>query len=191
MVQITMLGWGLSRGETLSGRQWAGFAVAVAALLWLISPSLDTPPLWAAIAMAIAGLGWGAYSLLGRSADDPTSATTGNFIWASALAIPLFGFSVLVQPEPFPPMDGVALALISGAITSGLGYVVWYQALKGLTATRAGIAQLTVPAIAALGGVIFLAEPVTLRFSLSTIAILGGVALAVLTPAAGSRKAVR
>ena len=191
MVQITMLGWGLSRGETLSGRQWAGFAVAVAALLWLVSPSLDAPPLWAAIAMAIAGLGWGVYSLLGRSADDPTSATTGNFIWASALAIPLFGFSVLVQPEPFPPMDGVALALISGAITSGLGYVVWYQALKGLTATRAGIAQLTVPAIAALGGVIFLAEPVTLRFSLSTIAILGGVALAVLTPAAGSRKAVR
>ncbi len=191
MVQITMLGWGLSQGERLSVQQWTGFVIAVAALLWLVSPSLEAPPLWAAAAMAIAGMGWGAYSLLGRSADDPTSATTGNFIWASVLALPLFGLSVLVQPEPVPPVQGILLAITSGAITSGLGYVIWYQALKGLTATRAGIAQLTVPAIAALGGVIFLTEPITLRFSLSTLAILGGVALAVLTPAAGSRKAGR
>lgn len=191
MVQITMLGWGLSRGERLSARQWSGFVIAVAALLWLVSPSLEAPPLWAAAAMAIAGMGWGAYSLLGRGAGDPTSATTGNFIWASVLALPLFGLSVLVQPEPIPPMEGIALAIASGSITSGLGYVIWYQALKGLTATRAGIAQLTVPAIAALGGVIFLTEPITLRFALSTLAILGGVALAVLTPKAGSRKAGR
>lgn len=191
MVQITMLGWGFNRGEILSGQQWAGFLIAVAALLWLVSPGLEAPPLWAAIAMALAGSGWGAYSLLGRGADDPTSATTGNFIWASVLAIPLVGLIALLRPEPIPPMDGVALAVMSGAITSGLGYVVWYQALKGLTATRAGIAQLTVPAIAALGGVIFLAEPITLRFTLSTLAILGGVALAVLTPATGSRKAGR
>lgn len=191
MVQITMLGWGLSRGDRLSIEQWIGFAIAVAALLWLVSPSLDAPPLWAIIAMAIAGIGWGAYSLLGRGASDPTSTTTGNFIWASILALPLFGLYILVQPEPIPPTDGIVLAIASGSITSGLGYVVWYQALKGLTATRAGIAQLTVPAIAALGGVIFLAEPITLRFALSTMAILGGVALAVLTPKAGSRKAGR
>lgn len=191
MVQITMLGWGLSRGERLSIQQWIGFVIAVTALLWLVSPSLEAPPLWAIIAMAIAGMGWGAYSLLGRGASDPTSTTTGNFIWASALALPLFGLSSLVQPEPIPPMDGIALAMASGSITSGLGYVIWYQALKGLTATRAGIAQLTVPAIAALGGVVFLAEPITLRFALSTMAILGGVALAVLTPKAGSRKAGR
>jgi len=191
MVQITMLGWGLSRGERLSGAQWAGFAIAVSALLWLVSPSLEAPPVWAAIAMAIAGIGWGAYSLLGRGSDDPTSATAGNFIWASALAIPLFGLVIFIRPEPFPPVDGIALAMTSGAVTSGIGYVIWYQALKGLTATRAGIAQLTVPAIAALGGVIFLAEPITLRFTLSTLAILGGVALAVLTPSTGSRKAGR
>lgn len=191
MVQITMLGWGLSRGERLSIQQWIGFVIAVTALLWLVSPSLEAPPLWAIIAMAIAGMGWGAYSLLGRGASDPTSTTTGNFIWASVLALPLFGLSILVQPEPIPPMDGIALAMASGSITSGLGYVIWYQALKGLTATRAGIAQLTVPAIAALGGVVFLAEPITLRFALSTMAILGGVALAVLTPKAGSRKAGR
>lgn len=191
MVQITMLGWGLSRGERLSIQQWIGFVIAVTALLWLVSPSLEAPPLWAIIAMAIAGMGWGAYSLLGRGASDPTSTTTGNFIWASVLALPLFGLSILVQPEPIPPMDGTALAMASGSITSGLGYVIWYQALKGLTATRAGIAQLTVPAIAALGGVVFLAEPITLRFALSTMGILGGVALAVLTPKAGSRKAGR
>jgi len=191
MVQITMLGWGLARGEALSSLQWIGFTIAVAALIWLVSPSLEAPPLWAAMAMAIAGMGWGAYSLLGRGVQDPTSATTGNFIWASGLALPLFGVSLLLQREPVPPLDGVAFAVASGAITSGLGYVIWYQALRGLTATRAGIAQLSVPALAAIGGVIFLAEPITLRFALATSAILAGVAIAVLTPAPGSRKAKR
>lgn len=188
-VQITMLGWGLAQGESLSGRQWAGFLIAIAALVWLVSPSLEAPPLWAAGAMAGAGIGWGIYSLLGKGKADPTAATTGNFIWASALALPLYLLSLLVQPEPLPPLDGVSLAIISGAVTSGLGYVIWYQALKGLTATRAGIAQLSVPAIAAIGGVIFLTEPITWRFALSTLAILGGVALAVLTPSLASRKA--
>jgi drug/metabolite transporter (DMT)-like permease len=191
MVQITMLGWGLARGEALSNLQWIGFAIAVAALIWLVSPSLEAPPLWAAMAMAIAGMGWGAYSLLGRGVQDPTSATTGNFIWASGLALPLFGVSLLFQQEPLPPLDGIGFAVASGAITSGLGYVIWYQALKGLSATRAGIAQLSVPALAAIGGVVFLAEPITLRFALATSAILGGVAIAVLTPATGSRKAKR
>ncbi|MEM7328278.1 MAG: DMT family transporter [Pseudomonadota bacterium] len=189
LVQITMLGWGLIQGERMSGVQWLGFVIAVAALLWLVSPSLEAPPLWAASAMAIAGIGWGAYSILGRGRGDPTSATTGNFIWASALALPCAAIALVVSPEPLPPVRGVTLAILSGAVTSGLGYVIWYQALKGLTATRAGIAQLTVPAIAAIGGVVFLTEPITLRFALSTAAILGGVALAVLTPTPGSRKA--
>ncbi|MEL7110310.1 MAG: DMT family transporter [Pseudomonadota bacterium] len=189
MVQITMLGLGLMKGEMLSRLQWGGFAIAVGALLWLVSPSLDAPPLWAAGAMALAGIGWGAYSLIGRGVSDPTAATTGNFIWATLLALPLFMLSIWLRPEPSPPMDGVFLAILSGAITSGLGYVIWYQALKDLTATRAGIAQLTVPAIAAIGGVLFLAEPITWRFALSTLAILGGVALAVLTPSPASRKA--
>ncbi|MEO1323071.1 MAG: DMT family transporter [Pseudomonadota bacterium] len=189
MVQITMLGWGLMKGETLSDLQWGGFAIAVGALIWLVSPSLDAPPLWAAAAMALAGIGWGAYSLIGRGVSDPTAATTGNFIWATLLALPIFMLSIWLCPEPSPPVDGVFLAILSGAITSGLGYVIWYQALKDLTATRAGIAQLTVPAIAAIGGVLFLAEPITWRFALSTLAILGGVALAVLTPSPASRKA--
>lgn len=189
MVQITMLGWGLMRGETLSALQWIGFLIAVSALLWLVSPSLQAPPLWAAGLMAIAGIGWGAYSLIGRSAEDATSATTGNFVIASVLAAPLLAAMLFLEPESYPPLDGIGLAVLSGAVTSGLGYVIWYRALPGLTATRAGIAQLSVPAIAAIGGVAFLAEPITWRFALATTAILGGVALAVLTAAPRSIKA--
>lgn len=189
MVQITMLGWGLMRGETLSGLQWLGFVIAVAALVWLVSPSLEAPPFWAAAMMATAGIGWGAYSLIGRSAKDATAATTGNFIIASFLAAPMLAVTLIMAPEPMPPFDGVGLAVLSGAVTSGLGYVIWYRALAGLTATRAGIAQLSVPAIAAIGGVLFLSEPITWRFALATTAILGGVALAVLTAAPRSIKA--
>lgn len=189
MVQITMLGWGLLRGEQLSMIQWAGFSIAVAALVWLVSPSLEAPPLWAAAAMAIAGIGWGAYSLLGRGSADPTAATAGNFVRAGLLALPVLAVMLWRVPEPVPPGDGLLIAVISGAITSGLGYVVWYQVVRQISASRAGIAQLTVPAIAAMGGVLFLSEPITLRFALSTAAILGGVGLAVLTRAAGSSKA--
>lgn len=189
MVQITMLSWGIAKGERLSPRQWAGFVVAVLALVWLVSPSLEAPPLWAAGMMALAGLGWAAYSLIGRGVTDPSAATAGNFVWASGLAIPLLAIVMTVSPEPWPPLDGVVLAIASGAITSGLGYVIWYQVLKHLSATRAGIAQLSVPAIAAIGGVVFLAEPITLRFALATSAILAGVGLAVLTAQPGSSKA--
>lgn len=189
MVQITMLGWGLMRGERLSLVQWAGFSIAVAALIWLVSPGLEAPPMWAAASMALAGIGWGAYSLLGRGSKDPTTATTGNFLRASLLALPILAAMLWRMPEPLPPADGVFIAVVSGAITSGLGYVIWYQVVKQISASRAGIAQLTVPAIAAIGGVLFLSEPITLRFALSTALILGGVGLAVLTPATGSSKA--
>ncbi|MEO1552363.1 MAG: DMT family transporter [Pseudomonadota bacterium] len=189
LVQITMLGWGVLQGERLSGLQWSGFIIAIAALVWLVSPSLEAPPLWAAGAMALAGFGWGVYSILGRSVDDPIAATSGNFLWATLLALPVLAIALVISPEPLPASNGVLIAIISGAITSGLGYVIWYQAVKHLTSTRAGIAQLTVPAIAALGGVLFLAEPISLRFALSTLAILGGVGLAVLTPVPASRKA--
>ncbi len=191
VVQITMLGWGIARGERLSAWQWSGFIVALIALVWLVSPSVEAPPLLAAASMAFAGIGWGAYSLLGRGAGDPTASTAGNFLRASLLAIPIIGFAAPFGTEPIPPGDGVFLAIISGAITSGLGYAIWYMALKDLTATRAGIAQLSVPAIAAIGGVLFLAEPITLRFALATLAILVGVAIAILTPTARSSKAGR
>lgn len=189
LVQITMLSWGLVRGERLTLLQWFGFVLALAALVWLISPSIEAPPFAAAAAMAIAGIAWGIYSLPGSGGGDPTAATAGNFVRATLLALPVILIALPIAPDPRPPLDGTALAVISGALTSGLGYAIWYVALKDLTATRAGIAQLTVPAIAAIGGVLFLAEPITLRFSLATMAILGGVALAVLTRTPRSSKA--
>lgn len=189
LVQLTMLGWGLFQGERLSTLQWAGFVVAIAALVWLVSPSIEAPPLLATAAMAIAGMGWGAYSLLGRGVSDPTAATAGNFLRASALGLPILALAISFAPEPLPQTDGILIAVVSGAVTSGLGYVIWYSVVKQLSASRAGIAQLSVPAIAAIGGVLFLSEPITLRFALSTLAILGGVGLAVLTAAPGSSKA--
>lgn len=189
LVQLTMLGWGLFQGERLSTLQWAGFVVAIAALVWLVSPSIEAPPLLATAAMAIAGMGWGAYSLLGRGVSDPTAATAGNFLRASALGLPILALAISFAPEPLPPTYGILIAVVSGAVTSGLGYVIWYSVVKQLSASRAGIAQLSVPAIAAIGGVLFLSEPITLRFALSTLAILGGVGLAVLTAAPGSSKA--
>lgn len=189
MVQITMLGSGLLNRERLTALQWAGFVIAIASLVWLVSPSIEAPPLLAAISMALAGVGWGAYSLLGRGVTDPTAATAGNFLRASFLGAPLLAAALWFAPEPMPASDGILIAVVSGAITSGLGYVIWYAVVKQLAASRAGIAQLTVPAIAAIGGVLFLAEPITLRFTLSTLAILGGVGLAVLTASPGSSKA--
>ena len=189
LVQLTMLGWGLFQGERLSVLQWIGFVMAIAALIWLVSPNIDAPPLFAAVSMAIAGMGWGAYSLLGRGVSDPTASTAGNFLRAAALGLPVLALAISFAPEPLPPTDGILIAVVSGAMTSGLGYVIWYSVVKQLSASRAGIAQLSVPAIAAIGGVLFLSEPITLRFALSTLAILGGVGLAVLTAAPGSSKA--
>lgn len=189
VVQITMLGWAIARGERLSRYQWAGLSLALAALVWLVSPSLESPSLIGALAMAIAGIGWGAYSLLGKTAGDPTRATTGNFVRASLIAAVLAVPAFVIHPEPMPSSNGIMLAIISGAVTSGLGYAIWYTALISLTTARAGIAQLSVPAIAAIGGVLFLSEPITLRFAFASAIILGGVGLAVLTPAPASRKA--
>jgi len=179
VVQISMVGAGLLGGERLTSRQWTGFGVAVAGLLWLLSPGLSAPPLAGSAAMAIAGLGWGVYSLLGRQAgSDPTARTAGNFARASLIGCLLLPIALMVEGEPEPALYGIALAITSGAITSGLGYAIWYAALPSLSATRAGIAQLTVPVIAALGGVLFLGELLTLRFAVSSVIILGGVAIA-------------
>ncbi|MEO0981405.1 MAG: DMT family transporter [Pseudomonadota bacterium] len=184
-VQITMLGWGVAQGERLSGLQWAGALVAMAALVWLVSPGVSAPHPLAAAAMAAAGVAWGVYSLKGRGGGDPTAATSGNFLRASLIAAGLSPLMFLAAPEAAPSAAGGGLAVLSGAVTSGLGYAIWYTALKGLTATRAGLAQLTVPAIAAAGGVALLAEPLTLRFVLASLAILGGVGLATLTRSPG------
>ena len=183
-VQIIMVGAGLINGERFTGLQWAGLLAAFAALVWLLSPGLEAPPLIGAGAMIIAGAGWGLYSLLGRSASgDPIVDTAGHFLRAGLIALVfLLPIILWLAPEQRPGPSGASLAIISGAVTSGLGYAIWYRALKGLTATRAGIAQLTVPALAALGGILFLQEQLTLRFIIASLVILTGVGFATLTP---------
>lgn len=178
LVQLTMIGWALFCGERLSVARWAGLALAVAGLVWLLLPGLEAPSPLGAGLMAAAGIGWGVYSLRGRGKDKPTRLTAGNFARASLLALAIGIPAIALFGEALPTRNGVLYALLSGAVTSGLGYAVWYAALRQLTASLAAIAQLTVPALAALGGMIFLAEPVTFRFALATALILGGVALA-------------
>lgn len=182
-VQIVMIGSGLWHGERLTALQWAGMTAACLGLFFLLRPgAASSPNLTGAVLMGLAGAGWALYSLRGRHVESPALATAGNFAKASAyivgISVPLLG----VLPEESPSTKGILLALISGAITSGLGYTLWYKVLPHLRATRASIAQLSVPAIAAIGGMIFLNEMVTTRLVITTALVLGGVALATLWP---------
>ena len=176
-VQATMLIAGYRRGERQGAAQVLGLAAAVAGLVYLVLPGVSAPDPVGAALMAAAGIAWGVYSLHGRSAGDPLSATAGNFLLAVPLAL---AFNLLFLPRLHVTPLGAAYALTSGALTSGLGYVIWYAALKGLTATRAAIVQLSVPVIAAFAGVLVLYEAVTPRLLISSCAVLGGVALAIL-----------
>lgn len=177
-VQATMLAAGYRGGERAGPLQSLGLALSVAGLVFLVMPGLSAPaPLGAALMLA-AGIAWGVYSLRGRgNATDPALATAGNFLRAAPLAL---AFNLPFLPRLHAETAGVIYALASGALASGLGYVIWYAALKGLTATRAAIVQLSVPALAAFGGVLLLDETVTSRLLIASGAILGGVALAVL-----------
>ncbi|HDZ71945.1 MAG TPA: DMT family transporter [Aurantimonas coralicida] len=176
-VQATMIAWGLIRGERPGLSEIAGLTIAFAAFVYWIAPALVTPALLGTVLMIASGVAWGVYSLRGRAATDPMGETAGNFIRTVPLAIPLIALSAF---QSGMTTAGIVIAIASGAVTSGLGYVLWYRALPGLTATRASIVQLTVPVIAALGGVLFLAEALTLRFVLAATLILGGIALALL-----------
>lgn len=175
-VQATMIGWAIARGDRPLVLEWLGLAVAFAAFVWLVSPGIAAPdPLGAAL-MAAAGIAWGVYSLRGRGSADPLAATAGNFMLAAPVGLLLL---VLAFAGWRLSLAGFLLAALSGAVASGMGYALWYTALRQLTATQAAIVQLTVPAIAAAGGIALLGEPLTLRFAASAVAILGGVAVAV------------
>ena len=174
-VQLTMLIAALWVGERPNPFQWLGLFIAVGGLVYLLLPGLDAPSLSGAALMAIAGLSWGVYSLRGRRAPDALAQTTSNFVRSVPMVIAV---SIVALPQFAVQRGGVLLAIASGAIASGLGYVVWYQALAGLTATRAAIVQLLVPVLASLGGVLFLTEPISLRLTVSTVIVLGGIALA-------------
>jgi drug/metabolite transporter (DMT)-like permease len=172
-VQATMLGWGLWRGQRLGRGQVAGLVLAMGGLTALLLPGASAPPVTGALLMLAAGAAWGVYSLRGRGAGEPTAVKAGNFIRAGALALVL-GLAGL----PWARIDpmGLVWALCSGALTSGLGYAVWYAALKGLHPASSASVQLSVPVLTALGGVALLSEPVTLRLALCSLAILGGIA---------------
>ena len=175
-VQATMIGYGLSRGEHLRLLQWIGLACALAGLVGLVLPGLSAPPPLASMLMLCAGIAWGVYSLRGKRAADPTATTAGNFI----RAVP---FAAVISIAMFARMSidrtGLLFATISGALTSGVGYVIWYAALKELKAATAATVQLSVPLIAAAGGIVLLGEPLTARLAVSSVAILGGIALVV------------
>lgn len=173
-VQVTMIGRGLLAGERLHGSQQLGLLLALAGLVGLLLPGLAAPSPRGAVLMLAAGAAWGVYSLRGRGAGDPLHATAGNFVRAVPLAGALF---LLALQGSRMDTAGAAYAVASGALTSGVGYAIWYAALRGLKATSAAIVQLSVPVITAFGGVAMLGETVTPRLLFASAAVLGGLAL--------------
>jgi drug/metabolite transporter (DMT)-like permease len=173
-VQLTMFGAALRSGERFPLFAWGGLALAIGGLVWLVLPGVTAPDPKGAALMAAAGVCWGFYSLAGRGGTDPLGATTRNFLYAlpAALIVSLIGLRDIGISA-----NGALLAVASGAITSGCGYVIWYAALRNLSATQAAIVQLTVPIIAAFGGVMFLGEGLSTRLLLASVLTLGGVAI--------------
>jgi len=176
-VQTTMIGYGLWSGERLRSAKLAGLLLAGAGLLGLLLPGLSAPPLTGALLMLGAGMAWGVYSIRGKGAGDALQVTAGNFLRAAPMALALS--LLLLRGASYDPA-GIWYAFLSGALTSGLGYAIWYTALPHLRSTTAATVQLSVPVIAALGGVLLLGEPLTPRLLAASIAIIGGIALVVL-----------
>ena len=176
-VQSTMILWGLHKGERLRAIQILGLIVAMTGLVVLLFPGLSAPPLFGSILMLGAGVAWGVYSLRGKREKNAVTATTGNFVRAVPFAAAL---SIIFLRWLDLDLAGVIYAITSGAVTSGLGYVIWYSVLPSLKAASAATVQLSVPVLAAAGGILLLGEPLTLRYLLASVAILGGIALVVL-----------
>jgi drug/metabolite transporter (DMT)-like permease len=175
-VQATMLGFGFARGDRLRGSQLLGLAAALGGLVGLLLPGLSAPPLTGSALMLVAGIAWGVYTLHGQGGGDPLRVTAGNFVRAVPLAAAL---SVASLHHASLDGAGVALAIASGALTSGLGYAIWYTALPALKTTIAATLQLSVPVLAALGGVVLLGEQPTTRLAVAALLILGGIALVI------------
>lgn len=176
-VQATMIAYGVWMGERLLSLQLVGLLLAFGGLVGLLLPGLSAPPMYGSLLMLSAGVAWGVYSLRGKGAGDPTKVTAGNFLRAVPIAAAL---SVVMFNGTSLDSAGFWYAVSSGALASGIGYAIWYTALPALKATNAATVQLSVPVIAALGGIGFLGEPITLRLVLASVAILGGIALVIL-----------
>lgn len=181
-VQTTMIGYGIWSGERMRLLQIVGLILACGGLVGLVLPGLSAPPLVGALLMLGAGVAWGIYSLRGKGGGDSLKVTAGNFVRALPMALAL---SLSLWPRSSLDPAGVGYAFLSGALASGVGYAIWYTALPSLTSTTAATVQLSVPILAAAGGVFFLGEPLTPRLLVASVAIIGGIALVVL---AGKRR---
>lgn len=177
MVQITMISSALFQGEKMTASEWIGIFTAFGGLVYLVFPGVTAPSLSGLLLMIISGIAWGLYSLRGKSSQYPLGDTAFNFLRTIPFVIVLLLVNLdNVQAQP----QGIILAVISGALTSGIGYTIWYMALKGLSAFQASIVQLIVPVIAAIGGVLFLSEIISIRLVIASLLILGGIAIAIL-----------
>lgn len=175
-VQITMFVGAWLNGDQITRQKWLGSGLAFAGLIWLLAPSEATPSLSGALLMGVAAIGWGLYSLMGRKSSDPLRDTQLSFLFSA----PLVALIWLIFPDQIQmTRSGVLFAVLSGAVTSGLGYALWYWVLPRLETLTASVAQLTVPALAATGAIAFLNEPITARFIVSACLILSGVLIAV------------
>ena len=181
-VQVTMIAAALRSGERLLIVQWAGAAAAVGGLIYLLLPGISAPDPVGVVLMGLSGIAWGVYSIRGKGVTAPVAMTAGNFLRTTPMTVLA---SVLALSTLYVAPTGVLLALISGIVTSGVGYVLWYRSLPRLTTTQASVVQLTVPVIAAFGGVAFLSEQVSMRLIASSVMILGGVALVVVRRRSG------
>lgn len=182
-VQGTMIGGALLAGDRPGVAEWCGWLLAAGGFAYLVSPGLAAPSPLGAVLMAAAGVGWGVYSLRGGAERRPLAATTFNFVRSVPVVLAI---SIAWPAYVELSASGVTLAIVSGAVTSGVGYTIWYTALKSITSLQAAMVQLSVPALAAAGGILFLSEPLSLRLVLSALLILGGILLAIF----GRRRAV-
>jgi len=176
-VQATMIAMGLWSGDRPSATEWLGWLLAFAGVIWLVLPGVAAPPAGGALLMALSGVAWGIYSIRGRNESDALRSTTSNFLLSVVFVIPL---ALATFASAQVSMRGALLAVLSGALTSGIGYVIWYAALDYLSAMQAAMVQLSVPAIAATGGILLLAEPVSTRLLVSAALVLGGISIALM-----------
>lgn len=174
VLQVVMFGWAVIAGQKITGIKWLGAVVALAGLVVLLWPGADAAvPMGGALAMLAAGVAWAIYTLLGKGAPDALAASAGNFM----LCLPLVGLLLFFADLATFTPAGVAVAVIAGGVTSGLGYALWYRCLPELATTTAAVAQLSVPVIAVAAGVVLLGEPLSGRLIVAGVLVLGGIAL--------------
>ncbi len=175
-VQTTIIGISIARGNKLLSVEWIGMVISFAGLVYLLFPGVSTPSIAGFLLMSTAGAAWGLYTLLGRGSKNPLADTAYNFLRSMPLIVVI---AIIAFDNVHLTTSGVILAIVSGTVTSGLGYTIWYSALKNISATQAAVSQLAVPVIAALGGVVFMTEVITLRLTVAAAMILGGIFLVV------------